>query len=126
MKSILKRYIFWHQKKSQIVRGKIFNVCDFTNFFKGYRQAGSGTNCVDVDECVKANGGCDDLCVNAPGSFSCACSSGFMLLMDGKQCKDVDECSEAGNPCSGGKCINTPGGYSCVCSGGLMMGPDGK
>ena len=75
---------------------------------------------------MKANGGCDDLCVNAPGSFSCACSSGFMLLLDGRQCKDVDECSEAGNPCSGGKCINTPGGYSCVCSGGLMMGPDGK
>ena len=75
---------------------------------------------------LKANGGCDDLCVNAPGSFSCACSSGFMLLMDGRQCKDVDECGEAGNPCSGGKCINTPGGYSCVCSGGLMMGPDGE
>ena len=77
-----------------------------------------------MDECSDANGGCDDLCINSPGSYSCACSSGFMLLMDGKQCKDIDECSETRNPCNGGKCINTPGGYSCICSGGLMMGPD--
>ena len=94
-------------------------ICD-----EGYKQAGSGTSCVDVDECAEANGGCDDLCINSPGSFSCACNSGFMLLLDGKQCKDIDECAESRNPCNGGKCINTPGGYSCICSGGLMMGPD--
>ena len=30
-------------------------------------QAGSGTNCVDIDECTIQNGGCDDICMNSPG-----------------------------------------------------------
>ncbi len=65
--------------------------------------------------------------MNAPGSYSCACSTGYMLLLDGRSCKDVDECeSGANNDCNGGKCVNSPGSYSCVCSGGLMMGSDGS
>jgi hypothetical protein len=30
-------------------------------------KAGSGTNCVDIDECSSQNGGCDDICMNSPG-----------------------------------------------------------
>ena len=31
-------------------------------------KAGSGTNCVDENECENGqNGGCDDVCVNTPG-----------------------------------------------------------
>jgi hypothetical protein len=64
--------------------------------------------------------------MNTPGSYSCACSTGFMLLLNGRVCSDVDECEfDVSNECSGGKCVNTPGSYSCVCSGGLMMGSDG-
>ena len=59
-----------------------------------------------------------------PGSYSCACATGYELLLDGQRCVDIDECSNLDDPCNGGKCINTPGGYSCACSGGLMMGPD--
>ena len=58
------------------------------------------------------------------GSFSCTCSGGYELLIDGQQCIDINECEDILNPCNGGKCINTAGGYSCVCSGGLMMGQD--
>ena len=33
-------------------------------------KAGSGTNCVDVNECNNGqNGGCDDICVNTPGKI---------------------------------------------------------
>ena len=33
-----------------------------------FSKAGSGTNCVDLDECENGqNGGCDDVCVNSPG-----------------------------------------------------------
>lgn len=43
---------------------------------------------VDVDECATMNGGCDDLCTNDDGSFSCSCtSSGFMLGADGRSCE---------------------------------------
>lgn len=46
----------------------------------------------DIDECSVNNGGCDDICINTPGLFSCSCSSGYMLHMDGRSCTDVDEC----------------------------------
>lgn len=48
--------------------------------------------CEDIDECSLNNGGCDDVCTNTPGLFSCSCSTGYMLLMDGRSCADVDEC----------------------------------
>ena len=31
----------------------------------------------DVDECLVLNGGCQQACVNTPGSHHCACSPGF-------------------------------------------------
>ena len=36
-----------------------------------FQKAGSGTNCVDTDECEDGqNGGCDDICVNTPGNHN--------------------------------------------------------
>ena len=46
----------------------------------------------DVDECANSNGGCDTLCINSPGSYSCSCNTGYMLLLDGRTCIDIDEC----------------------------------
>jgi len=43
--------------------------------------------CVDYDECLKANGGCQRRCKNTLGSFECMCEAGFQLLQDGKNCK---------------------------------------
>ena len=44
---------------------------------------------LDVNECLR-KGICskDAKCVNTPGSYSCACNSGFEG--DGKQCKGSD------------------------------------
>ena len=43
----------------------------------GYEMSGE-ERCVDVDECADgANGGCDQLCVNKPGSFMCDCRKGY-------------------------------------------------
>lgn len=35
--------------------------------------------CSDINECAVDNGGCDQKCSNTPGSYSCACNSGFEL-----------------------------------------------
>lgn len=37
-------------------------------------------DCVDVNECAKNNGGCDQKCNNSPGGFSCGCNSGYELF----------------------------------------------
>ncbi|XP_037773595.1 signal peptide, CUB and EGF-like domain-containing protein 3 [Penaeus monodon] len=79
----------------------------------------------DIDECSVNNGGCDDICINTPGLFSCSCSSGYMLHMDGRSCTDVDECKENSKICNGGVCSNTPGAYVCTCEGGLIPDSDG-
>lgn len=39
---------------------------------------------VDVNECLFVNGGCDDICVNTPGSFQCQCQTGQSLNANGR------------------------------------------
>ncbi len=43
--------------------------------------------CVDINECVVAdNGGCNQSCVNTPGSYHCLCSEGYALENDNHSC----------------------------------------
>ncbi|XP_045538982.1 collagen and calcium-binding EGF domain-containing protein 1 [Papilio machaon] len=42
--------------------------------------------CVDVDECSENNGGCEQQCVNDPGSFHCECAPPLVLAPDGRKC----------------------------------------
>ena len=39
----------------------------------GYELTADRTECVDVDECLDGNGGCDHICNNTNGSYTCAC-----------------------------------------------------
>ena len=41
---------------------------------------------VDIDECELAIDGCDQNCINIPGSFMCNCSEGYVLNEDGHTC----------------------------------------
>ena len=41
---------------------------------------------VDVNECSRDAGGCDDTCVNTEGSYHCHCSAGLLLAADGHSC----------------------------------------
>lgn len=43
--------------------------------------------CPDVNECGQQNGGCNQICFNKPGSFHCACYSGYALSPDGRTCR---------------------------------------
>lgn len=36
-------------------------------------------DCQDINECAKDNGGCDQKCVNSPGSTACSCNPGYEL-----------------------------------------------
>lgn len=37
-------------------------------------------DCIDINECLDRNGGCDQRCVNSPGGFSCHCNVGYELF----------------------------------------------
>ncbi|XP_074599235.1 sushi, von Willebrand factor type A, EGF and pentraxin domain-containing protein uif isoform X2 [Brevipalpus obovatus] len=39
----------------------------------------SRQDCIDINECHTKNGGCDQRCVNSPGSASCLCNAGYEL-----------------------------------------------
>ncbi|KAL6101694.1 fbln7 [Pungitius sinensis] len=88
----------------------------------GFHMSGTSDKsiCQDVNECEVYRldrGGklCVHECVNVPGSYHCACPSGYKLLPDGRSCEDVDECLTQQHNCSRGTtCINTGGDFLCV------------
>ena len=41
---------------------------------------------LDIDECARNNGDCEQICNNIEGSFECQCEDGYLLDVDGKQC----------------------------------------
>lgn len=50
---------------------------------------------IDVDECRMMPYLCrNGRCRNTIGTFSCECTSGYVLSSDGQHCRDVDECTE--------------------------------
>ncbi|XP_062958595.1 growth arrest-specific protein 6 [Cynocephalus volans] len=88
------------------------------NFFCLCKAGWGGRLCdKDVNECGQRNGGCGQVCYNKPGSFQCACHSGFALSPDGKTCQDMDECADS-DACGAARCKNLPGSYSCLCDEG--------
>ncbi|XP_017066756.1 uncharacterized protein LOC108104917 isoform X2 [Drosophila eugracilis] len=74
---------------------------------------GSDDKCVDIDECLKNNGGCSNRCLNTEGSYECSCPPGYKLESDQKTCQDIDECAQNKTSCATGKCINELGGFRC-------------
>lgn len=41
---------------------------------------------LDVNECLRDNGGCEQICNNKPGTFDCRCFDGFYLASDRQTC----------------------------------------
>lgn len=42
--------------------------------------------CLDFNECVINNGGCEQLCYNQVASFECGCFDGYILQSNGINC----------------------------------------
>ncbi|XP_067052779.1 fibulin-1-like [Acropora muricata] len=84
---------------------------------------------LDFDECQSnQTNSCSQLCINAPGSYSCACQNGYSLNDDKESCDDINECiKEDYFNCTDPHqhCVNTPGSYKCECEMGLQL-IDGK
>ena len=74
--------------------------------------------CVDLDECLTDNGGCDAnaLCENVDGRRNCVCKPGFEG--NGEVCAVIDQCDDA--PCAnGGTCADGLESYTCICAPGF-------
>ena len=67
-------------------------ICQCRDGFNGDGLAGFG--CRDADECAINNGGCDQLCINQPGTFSCDCLEGERLQRDGRTCSAEPTCAD--------------------------------
>ncbi|MBN2337545.1 MAG: hypothetical protein JXP48_03310 [Acidobacteria bacterium] len=82
---------------------------------RGYTKDSRG-ECVDINECLTDNGGCDPLtsCTNTPGGRTCgACPPGYTGNgLSG--CVDINECLADNGGCDPlTSCTNTPGGRTC-------------
>lgn len=44
---------------------------------------------LDIDECLRNNGGCEYSCSNTDGSYKCGCQPGFKLKNNGHDCEGI-------------------------------------
>ncbi|XP_023690961.2 vitamin K-dependent protein S [Paramormyrops kingsleyae] len=74
----------------------------------------------DIDECTDPDfpAGCEQKCVNLPGSFHCMCEDGY-TSWEKIHCKDVNECAIHPAICGLATCQNTLGMYECLCEPGF-------
>ena len=40
----------------------------------------------DINECDTENGGCEQVCMNTEGSYTCECHPGYDLKENGREC----------------------------------------
>ncbi|XP_062596320.1 serine-rich adhesin for platelets-like, partial [Saccostrea cucullata] len=89
---------------------------------QGYQMTDT-FKCLDIDECSNSSlNGCDQICTNTEGSYSCSCNQGYRSA--GTICLDIDECTEGTSHCQQG-CVNAVGYYNCSCVDGYSLQPDG-
>ncbi|KAJ7372937.1 hypothetical protein OS493_015393 [Desmophyllum pertusum] len=105
----------------------------FCSCRSGYALNNDNRTCSDEDECTPVyvaslnktviSAGCDQLCHNTLGNYTCSCNQGYQLLYDGKRCRDINECRTGAHSCEH-NCHNTPGSYGCSCFHGYKLRAD--
>ena len=48
---------------------------------------------LDIDECAVLNGGCNQICINKPGTFRCTCIPGYQLSHNRRTCEGCVFCA---------------------------------
>ena len=78
-------------------------------------------------QCFNKSINCENVCINTPSSYVCACDAGYGLtLLEAEEaCHDIDECVQNVAICQGQSCRNTLGSYECYCSVGFVSGAGG-
>uniref|UniRef100_A0A6P8IYU7 Sushi, von Willebrand factor type A, EGF and pentraxin domain-containing protein 1-like n=1 Tax=Actinia tenebrosa TaxID=6105 RepID=A0A6P8IYU7_ACTTE len=85
---------------------------------------GTQPTCEDIDECLTGGHGCNQVCINTPGSYTCACAPGYQHT-SATQCSDIKECSMNNGGCSH-FCHERPGGVTCSCPYGMKLLSGGR
>ena len=88
------------------------------------------------------NGGCEEICDNTNGSYTCSCQTGYTVDDSHHNCTgltgnhyfnsylcqtfftDIDECSSNNGNCDQ-ICTNLEGTHNCSCRSGYIMAANG-
>ncbi|CAO2602555.1 Matn2 [Lemmus lemmus] len=73
---------------SEPYKDHVFLVANFSQI-ESLTSVFQNKFCTVQDLCASEDHGCEQLCVNLPGSFVCQCYSGYTLAEDGKHCTAV-------------------------------------
>ena len=94
-----------------------YNPLNLLFFKNGF--GGDGKYCFDINECLTANGGCDQnsMCINTVGSRTCTCKQGY--AGNGTYCGNVNECLTNNGGCDvNADCYDLIGSRNCTCKSG--------
>ena len=70
----------------------------------------------DIDECASTgSSGCDQVCTNTNGSYTCGCNNGYMLQPDGHSCRcgDILTAASGSFHTEGWPRAYRPGNFQC-------------
>ena len=101
----------------------------------------------DIDECSLDTDMCAQICRDTAGSYTCDCSPGYTLSLNGRDCNgntlctmhhalwfllrnflfpiDINECAMGTDLCVQ-NCRNVNGSYACTCNPGYRLNTDGQ
>ena len=106
---------------------RVYGYCDGSGLRVGSPSTYSQCHNTESYQCFNKSINCENVCINTPSSYVCACDAGYGLtLLEAEDaCHDIDECVQDVAICQGQSCRNTLGSYECYCSAGFVSGAGG-